>query len=67
VLVKLAKPTQDRRVDLPTIGVATVDKAAAAGLAGIAVEAGVTLVLDLVGVVAAADAAGLFLEGLDLQ
>jgi DUF1009 family protein len=67
VLVKLAKPAQDRRVDLPTIGVATVDKAAAAGLVGIAVEAGATLVLDLVGVVAAADAAGLFLEGLDLR
>jgi DUF1009 family protein len=67
VLVKLAKPAQDRRVDLPTVGVATVEKAAAAGLAGIAVEAGATLVLDLAGVIAAADAAGLFLEGLDLR
>jgi len=64
VLVKLAKPGQERRVDLPTIGVATVDQAAAAGLAGIAIEAGATLMLDLPGVIAAADAAGLFLEGL---
>jgi DUF1009 family protein len=67
VLVKLAKPTQDRRVDLPTIGVATIEKAAGAGLVGIAIEAGVTLVLDRAGVVAAADAAGLFVEGLDLR
>jgi len=67
VLVKLAKPAQDRRVDLPTIGVATVEKAAAAGLAGIALEAGATLVLDRAGVVAAADDAGLFVEGLDLR
>jgi DUF1009 family protein len=66
VLIKLAKPAQDRRVDLPTIGVTTVENAAAAGLAGIAVEAGATLVLDLEGVVAAADAAGLFVEGLEL-
>jgi DUF1009 family protein len=67
VLVKLAKPMQDRRVDLPTIGVATIRKAAASGLVGVAIEAGATLVIDLVGVVAAADAAGLFLEGLDLR
>jgi len=67
VLVKLAKPGQDRRVDMPTVGVATVEKAAAAGLVGIAVEAGATLVLDLAGMVAAADEAGLFLEGLDLR
>jgi DUF1009 family protein len=67
VLVKLAKPAQDQRVDLPTLGVITVEKAAAAGLVGIAVEAGVTLVLDRDRVVAAADAAGLFVEGLSVQ
>jgi len=61
VLVKVAKPQQDRRIDLPTIGPATVARAAAAGLSGIAVEAGCTIVLDQAETVAAADAAGLFL------
>ena len=63
VLVKMKKPQQERRVDLPTIGVATVEGAAAAGLAGIAIEAGGTLVVDRPAVVAAADAAGLFVVG----
>lgn len=63
VLVKIAKPGQERRVDLPTIGVETVRGAAAAGLKGIAVEAGGTLVLDRAALVDAADAAGLFVVG----
>ena len=46
VLVKMAKPQQDRRMDLPVIGPATVDAAAAAGLRGIAIEAGGVLVMD---------------------
>lgn len=66
VLVKIKKPGQERRVDLPTIGVATVAEAAAAGLRGIAVEARATIVLDQDDVVAAADAAGLFVIGLEL-
>jgi hypothetical protein len=61
VLVKLVKPGQDRRVDLPTVGPATVAGAAAAGLAGIAVEAGGTILVDRAATIAAADAAGLFL------
>ncbi|MGD1880051.1 MAG: LpxI family protein [Kiloniellaceae bacterium] len=64
VLVKLSKPGQERRADLPTIGVATLQGAAAAGLRGIAVEAGATLVVDAPAVVAAADRAGLFLIGI---
>ncbi len=64
VLVKLSKPGQERRADLPTIGVKTVEGAAAAGLRGIAVEAGGTLVVDLPAVVAAADRAGLFIVGI---
>ena len=64
VLVKLKKPGQETRVDLPTIGVHTVRGAAAAGLRGIAVEAGGTLVVDHAGVAAAADAAGLFVVGI---
>ncbi len=63
VLVKLAKPGQDRRVDLPTIGLDTVRGAHAAGLRGIAVEAGGTQIIDRAAVTDAADAAGLFLVG----
>ncbi len=63
VLVKVAKPNQERRVDLPTVGVATVEGAAAAGLAGIVVEAGGALIVDRDAVAAAADAAGLFVQG----
>lgn len=63
VLVKAAKPQQERRIDLPTIGLATVAGADKAGLAGIAVEAGAALVVDREKVAAAADAAGLFIVG----
>ncbi|MCZ6885928.1 MAG: UDP-2,3-diacylglucosamine diphosphatase LpxI, partial [Alphaproteobacteria bacterium] len=61
VLVKVKKPGQERRVDLPTIGVETVRTCAAAGFRGIAIEAGATIVLHRDEVVAAADDAGLFL------
>jgi DUF1009 family protein len=60
VLVKLPKPTQDRRVDLPTIGSRTVERAAAAGLAGIAVEAGGAIIADPDEVTEAANRLGLF-------
>ncbi len=63
VLVKRPKPNQERRVDLPTIGVPTVRAAAAAGLKGIAVEAGGALVADRGAVAEAADAAGIFVCG----
>jgi DUF1009 family protein len=63
VLVKMAKPGQSRVVDLPTIGVATVHQAKAAGLSGIAVEAGSTQILDQKAVVKAADEEGLYLVG----
>jgi DUF1009 family protein len=65
VLIKIAKPQQDRRIDLPTIGPATVRLAAEAGLRGIAVEAGVTILLDQTEAIAAADMAGLFLIAID--
>ncbi len=63
VLAKCPKPIQDRKIDLPTIGVTTVNGAAKAGLAGIAVEGGGALILDLDGVIAAADRHGLFVFG----
>jgi DUF1009 family protein len=65
VLVKIAKPGQERRADLPTIGVRTVAACGAAGLRGIAVEAGSTLVLDRAGIIAAADQAQLFVIGIE--
>lgn len=61
LLYKAPKPGQDRRIDLPAIGPATVAKAAAAGLAGIAWAAGGALLLDRQATIAAAEAAGLFL------
>ena len=64
VLVKCAKPQQELRADLPTIGVETIERAHRAGLVGVGVEAEKSLILERDGVVAAADAAGLFVIGL---
>ena len=63
VLVKASKPGQERRVDLPTIGVRTVELAERAGLRGIAVESGGVLVMNATAVTEAADGAGLFVVG----
>jgi DUF1009 family protein len=63
VLIKAAKPGQDRRFDLPTVGPKTVEAAARAGLAGIAVAAGDALGVDQQEMIAAADRAGLFIAG----
>jgi len=65
VLVKLVKPNQDRRADLPTIGPVTIEGAVAAGLRGVAFEAEGTILADKDACIAAADGAGLFLLGLD--
>ncbi len=65
VLAKVPKPIQEVRVDLPTIGVATVRGAARAGLAGIVGEAGRLLVVDREETVAEADALGLFILGVE--
>lgn len=63
VLAKRPKPGQDWRVDLPAIGPATMDKVAAAGLAGVAVQAGGILILGQEETVEAANRQGLFLVG----
>jgi len=63
VLAKACKPGQDQRVDLPTIGPATIRLAADAGLAGVAGDAGLMLVLDRQVVVDLADELGLFIVG----
>lgn len=64
VLAKAPKPIQEPRVDMPTIGLATVQRAAQAGLAGIVGEAGRMLVLDREEAVALADQLGLFIYGM---
>jgi DUF1009 family protein len=67
VLAKAPKPIQETKVDLPTIGVATVQRAAAAGLAGIVGEVGHLLVLDREQVIDLADDLGLFILGVEPQ
>ena len=65
VLVKALKPGQSRLADLPTIGPRTVDNAVAAGLAGLAFEAGATILLEREATIARAEAAGIFLLAFD--
>ncbi|WP_120496080.1 LpxI family protein [Kiloniella sp. EL199] len=65
VLVKLKKPQQERRADLPTIGIETVKRAVKAGLRGIAIEAGGALVVDRGAVVELANEAEFFLIGIE--
>ncbi|MBR1142158.1 LpxI family protein [Bradyrhizobium sp. AUGA SZCCT0431] len=64
VLVKAPKTSQDLRFDLPTVGATTVEGAAKAGLAGIAIIAGQTIAADAQAMIEAADSAGLFIQGL---
>lgn len=63
VLVKLVKPGQDRRADLPTIGPRTIEAVHEAGLRGVAFEAGGTILAELPAMIAAADGHKLFLLG----
>lgn len=63
VLVKAAKPQQDLRVDMPTIGAHTLELVAAAGLGGIAVEAGRVMIVERSALVTSADRRKLFVVG----
>lgn len=63
VLYKGPKPGQDRRLDMPTIGAQTVESAKRAGLNGIVVAAGETVLIDQAGTRRAADRAGIFVYG----
>jgi DUF1009 family protein len=63
VLVKAPKPGQDRRFDLPSIGPRTIEHLARAGLAGLAVTAGSTMIAEAREVTAAADREGVFIVG----
>ncbi|WP_412776187.1 LpxI family protein [Thalassospira lucentensis] len=64
VLVKSAKPQQDKRLDLPAIGLKTIEESHKAGLRGIALLAGGTMIIDREAVLARADALGMFIVGL---
>ena len=67
VLVKAPKPGQDRRFDLPSIGPQTVEGVARAGLAGIAVVAGSTIIAEPEKLVQAADRAKIFVVGMPAE
>lgn len=67
VLVKACKPQQDKRLDLPTIGLRTLTQASLAGLAGIAVEAGASLLLDREELADTANRLGLFITGFEVS
>ncbi len=65
VLVKLRKPQQDMRIDLPTIGLSTLKNAKNSGLRGVAVHAGNALIVDEKNVIDYADKEGLFIIGIN--
>lgn len=65
VLAKAPKPIQETRIDLPTIGLNTIQRAAQAGTAGVAGEVGRLLVLDREAVIALADELGIFVVGVE--
>ena len=62
-VVKVAKPGQDMRFDVPVVGLATVDAMRKAGATALSLDAGKALILDGQGFVAAADAAGIAVVG----
>ncbi len=66
VMVKVLKPGQDLRVDLPAIGLQTIEQLKKYGIGGIAVEAGGILLIEREAVIRLADEAGLFIIGLKI-
>lgn len=67
VLVKVPKPGQDTRVDLPTIGVRTVEMAAQAGLAGIGFAQNASLLVEQEDMISRANKLGMFLIGIPTE
>lgn len=65
VLVKLRKPQQDMRIDLPTIGVQTIENAYQSGLRGVAIHAGNALIVDEPSVLKLAEKHKMFLIGIN--
>lgn len=66
VMVKILKPGQDMRVDLPAIGLQTIEQLKKYGIGGIAVEAGGILLIEREAVIKMADEAGIFIIGVKL-
>ncbi len=62
-VIKVAKPNQDMRFDVPVVGVPTIASMQAAGASCLCIEAGRTLLFDREGMVRAADAAGIAIIG----
>jgi hypothetical protein len=62
-VVKVAKPKQDMRFDVPVIGLPTIETMRTAGATALSVDAGRTLVLDGAAVFRAADEAGIVVVG----
>jgi len=62
-IVKVAKPNQDMRFDVPVVGAATIEAMRAAGATALSVDAGRALLLDGSDVIGAADAAGICIVG----
>ncbi|MES1254277.1 MAG: UDP-2,3-diacylglucosamine diphosphatase LpxI [Acidobacteriota bacterium] len=62
-IVKVAKPQQDMRFDVPVVGVSTIAAMAAAGASALSVDAGKTLMIDGEAILHAADAAGISIIG----
>ena len=66
VMVKILKPGQDTRVDMPAIGIQTVEQLKKYGMGGIAVEAGGILVIEREAAIKIADEAGVFIIGMNV-
>lgn len=67
VLVKVSKPQQDQRLDLPSIGPKTIEMLAQHGYAGVALEAGATLILERQQTLTLADKLGVFVYGIGAE
>lgn len=67
IMVKIMKSGQDRRVDVPTIGMHTIEQLKKYGMGGVAVEAGGILIVEREAVIAAADAAKIFIVGIEIE
>jgi DUF1009 family protein len=66
-LIKIAKTEQDQRIDLPTVGVNTLKQLKAVEIAGLAVSAGTTQILDISSFIELANRLGLFVIGLEIN
>jgi UDP-2,3-diacylglucosamine hydrolase len=62
-IIKVAKPNQDMRFDVPVVGIATIQAMRVAGANALSVDAGKTLMIDGAAVIASADEAGIVIVG----